>query len=123
MVLFLRNRLPRIKDRVYVMNPGDNSSKGTHWVSLYIDRKTADYFFFFGIDDTPQEVLNIIKEKSITHNIFRIQDNDSIMCGIYCIAFIEYIFAGKFLLDYTHLFSLNDYKKNGKYFKDKYDKP
>ena len=44
MVLFLRNRLPRIKDRVYVMNPGENNSKGTHWVSLYTDSKTADYF-------------------------------------------------------------------------------
>ena len=29
--------------------------------------------------------------KSITHNIFRIQDNESIMCGFYCIAFIENI--------------------------------
>ena len=45
------------------------------------------------------------------------------MCGIYCIAFMEYMLAGRFLLDYTHLFSLNDYKKNDKYFKGKYDKP
>ena len=48
------------------------------------------------------------------------------MCGIYCIAFIEYMIAGKTLLDYTNLFSSNYYKKNGmliyKYFKDKYDK-
>ena len=46
------------------------------------------------------------------------------MCGFYCIAFIEYIHVGKTLLDYTNLFSSNDYKKNGKiiykYFKDKY---
>ena len=46
------------------------------------------------------------------------------MCGFYCIAFIEYMLLGKTLLDYTNLFSPNDYKKNGKiihkYFKDKY---
>ena len=46
------------------------------------------------------------------------------MCGFYGIAFIEYMLPGKTLLDYTNLFSLNDYKKNGiivyKYFKDKY---
>ena len=34
--------------------------------------------------------------------------------------------AGKTLLDYTNLFSLNDYKKNDKivdkYFNDKYDR-
>ena len=64
--------------------------------------------------------------KSFTHNLFRIQDDDSIMCGFYCIAFIEYMLAGKSLLNYTNLFSPNDYKRNGKiayeYFKDKYVK-
>ena len=34
------------------------------------------------------------------------------MCGFYCIAFIEYMFSGKTLLNYTDLFSPNDYKKN-----------
>ena len=45
------------------------------------------------------------------------------MCGFYCITFIEYILAGKTLLEYTNLFSPNDYKNNKiiyKYFKDKY---
>ena len=51
------------------------------------------------------------KDKSVTHNIFRIQDNDSIMCWLYCIAFIEYMLSGKTLLNYTNLFSPNDYKK------------
>ena len=36
------------------------------------------------------------------------------MCGFYCIPFIEYMLGGKTLLDCTNLFSLNDYKKNGK---------
>ena len=32
------------------------------------------------------------------HNIFAIQDADSIMCGFCCIAFIDYMIAGKTLL-------------------------
>ena len=44
------------------------------------------------------------------------------MCGFYCIAFIEYMLAGKNLLNYNNLLSPNDYKKNDKiiykYFKD-----
>ena len=36
------------------------------------------------------------------------------MCEIYCIAFIEYILAGKTLLNYINVFSPNDYKKNDK---------
>ena len=100
------------------------SSKGTHGVSLFIDRKVAVYFNSFGIEYIPQEVLNKVKDKSITHNILRIQDNGSIMCGFCFIDFKEYMLAGKTLLDYTNFFSLNDYKKNGeaicKYFEDEY---
>ena len=55
-----------------------------------------------------------------------IQDNEYIMCGFYCTAFIEYMLSGKPLLNYTNLFSPNDYKKNEKiihkYFKDKYSR-
>ena len=65
-----------------------------------------------------------MKDKSITHNIFKIQYNESTMCWFYCIAFTEYMPVGKALLGYTNLFSLNDYRKNDKiickYFKDKY---
>ena len=35
----------------------------------------------FGIEYIPQEVLSKIKYKSITHTIFRIQSDDSVMCG------------------------------------------
>ena len=59
------------------------------------------------------------------HNIVRTQDDDSIICGFYCIAFMEYMIPGKILLDYTNLFSPNNYKKNDeliyKYLKDKYN--
>ena len=111
---------------MYVINIDNKNSTGTKWVSLFIDRNFAVYFDSFGIEYILPEVLNKIRNKSITHNIFKIQDNKSIMCGFYCIAFIEYILAGKTLLDYTNLFSPNAYKKNDKiiymYFKDKYDR-
>ena len=84
-------------------------------------------FIFRGIKYIPKEVLSKIKEKCLTRNIFRIEHNDSIICVFYCIAFIEYMLTGKALLDYTNLFSPNDYEKNNKimykYFNDKYGKP
>ena len=82
------------------------------------------YFDSFGVEYIPQEVLNKIQDKSITHNIFRIQDSESIMCGFSCICFIEYMLERKSLSDYTNFFSLNDYKNHDKiiqkYFKDNY---
>ena len=74
----------------------------------------AVYLDSFGIEYISKEVFNKIKDKSITHNIFRIQENESIMRGFYCVVCIEYMISGKTLLDYTNLFSLNKYKKNGK---------
>ena len=47
-------------------------------------------------------------------NIYRIQAYDSIMCGYFCIGFIDFMLKGKSLLDYTNLFSPNDYEKNDK---------
>ena len=81
---------------------------------------------FFGTEYAPQEILNKIKNKYISQNIFKIQDDDYIMCGSYCIAFMKYMILGKNLLDYTNLPSPNDNKNNNeiicKYCKDKYDK-
>ena len=39
------------------------------------------------------------------------------MCGYYCIEFINYMLKGKALLDYTNLFSPNDFKKNDQIIK------
>ena len=36
------------------------------------------------------------------------------MCGYCCIAFIDFMLKGKSLLDYTNLFSPNNYEKNDK---------
>ena len=78
-----------------MINPDDENSKGTQWVSLFIHKNVAIYFDSFGIEYIPLEVLNTTRDKSITHNILRIQYNESIICGFYCIAFIEYMLAGK----------------------------
>ena len=44
------------------------------------------------------------------------------MCGYFCIGFIDFILAGKILIDYTYLFSPHDFDKNNQiilsYFKD-----
>ena len=67
-----------------------------------------------------------IGNKNIKANIFRVQANDSIMCGYFCIGFIDYVLAGKTLTDYTNLFSLDDFDKNDQiilsYFKDAWNR-
>ena len=50
--------------------------------------------------------------KNIKANIFRVQANNSVMCGYFCIGFIDFMLAGKKLTDYTNLFSPYDFNKS-----------
>ena len=44
--------------------------------------------------------------------MYRIQVYDSIMCGYFCIEFIDFMLKGKTSLDYANLFYPNKYEKN-----------
>ena len=87
--IFSRNNLPIIKDGTYVINLDYKNNKGTHWVSLFTDTNLSVYFDSFGTEYIPQEVSNKIKDKPITPNIIRIQDNESI---IYYVCILLYRF-------------------------------
>ena len=102
----------KIKDGAYVVNLDKYSYIGTHWVALYVNNKTVTYFDSFGIEHISKEVKNFVNNKNIITNIFRIQAFDSVMCRYFCIGFIDYMFIGKSLTDYTSLFSRNNCKKN-----------
>ena len=55
-----------------------------------------------------------IGNKSAITNIYRIQTYNSIMCGYFCIRFIDFMLKCKSLLEYTNSFSPNKYKNNAK---------
>ena len=60
------------------------------------------------------EIKLEIRNKKVITNIYRIQAYDSIMCGYFCIEFIDFMLEGKRLLEYTSLFSPNENKKDDK---------
>ena len=70
------------------------------------------YFDSFGVEHILKEIKTFIENKNIKTNIFRIQTYDSIMCGYFCIGFIDFMFKGKTLSEYTNLFSPYNFKKN-----------
>ena len=109
--VYFRDNLPKIKDGVYVVNLDEYSDTGTHWIALYVLNSDVTYFDSFGVEHIPQEIKAFIGNKNIKTNIFRIQAYDSIMCGYFCIGFIDFMLAGKTLTDFTNLFSPNNFKK------------
>ena len=116
--LYSRNNLPKtVKKGVYVINLDEYKNMGTHWIALFVKPKYTVYFDSFGIEHIPKEINKFISNNDIKSNIFRIQAYDSIMCGYFCIEFINFMLKGKTLLDYTNFFSPNDFKKNDQVIK------
>ena len=115
--VYSRDNLPKtIKKGVYEINLDEYEDAGTHWIVLYVKNRKVVYFDSFGVEPVPKEIIKFMKNKDIIANIFRLQAYDSIMCGYYCIEFINYMLKGK-TLDYTNLFSPNDFKKNDQVIK------
>ena len=72
------------------------------------------YFHTFGVEHISKETKKFIGNKNTITNIYRIQAYDSIMCGYFCIGFIDIMLESKSLLLHRNLFSPNEYEKNDK---------
>ena len=111
MVFILEIICLRLKNEAYVINLDKYADVDTHWIALYAKNNEVIYFDSFGVEHVPKEIKRFIGQKSIITNIFRIQANNSIMCGYFCIGFIDFMFANKTLINFTSLFSLYDFEK------------
>ena len=78
---------------------------------MYAQYNNVTYFDSLGVEYIPKEIKIFIGDKNIQTNIFRIQPYDSVMCGYFCIRFIDFMPKGKSLTDFTNLFSPNNFKK------------
>ena len=121
--VFSRNNLLlKIKHGAYVINFDEYADVCTHWIALFCNRNKTLCFESFGVEHVPEEIKEFIRNKNIIANIFRVQANNSVMCGYFCIGFIDFMLAGNKLTDFTSLFSPYDFKKNYdiilSYFKD-----
>ena len=112
--VYSRNNLPKIKDGAYVINLDEYESIGTHWIALHVNDDNVTYFDSFGVEHIPKEIRKFVGNKNIITNIYRVQAYNSIMCGYFCIGFVDFMLNGKSLLEYTNLFSPNEYEKNDK---------
>ena len=77
--------LKKIKDRVYVIILDEYADVGTHWNALFCNRSEIVYFNSFGVEHVPEEIIDFMGNKNIIANIFRIQANDSVMCGSFAL--------------------------------------
>ena len=109
-----RNNVSKIKDGAYVINLDDYKSIGIHWIALYVNGGNVTYFHSFRVEHILKEIKTFMGIRNITTNIFRIQAHKSIMCGYFCIGFIDFMTKGKNLLEYTNLFSPSEFEMSDK---------
>ena len=117
--VYSRDNLPEtIKNGADVINLDEYTDVDTHWIVLYVKNDKVIYFGSFGVEHVSKEIKRFIGHKNIKTNIFKIQADNSIMCEYFCIGFIDFMFAGRSLIDFTSLFSPYDFKKNDKIILD-----
>ena len=112
MVFFLEIIYQKIKDGAYIINLNEYSDIGTNWVALHVNNNDVNYFDIFGTEHIPEKIKAFINNKNIKTNIFRVQAYDPVMCGYFCIGFINFMLKGKTLTEFRNLFSPNNFKKN-----------
>ena len=97
MVFISRDNLPKtIKNGTYVIYLDEYANAGAQWIALYVKNNEITYFDYFDVEH---------RHKTI--NIFRIQADNSIVWGYFCIGFIGFMFAGRSLFS-PYYFMKND---------------
>ena len=90
---------------------------GSHWVCIILDDDKYYYFDSFGVRHIPIEIKRFIgDDRYIETNNKQLQDISSVMCGYYCISFIDHILDGGNMDSYLDMFG-NDFKTNDKIVK------
>ena len=91
-----------------MINLDEYADVGTHWIAIFCNKNEIVYFDSFGVEHILEEIKEFNEHPS---KLFRVQANDSVICSLFCIGFIDFMLAGKKLTDFTNLFSPYDLKK------------
>ena len=110
--VYSRDTLPKtIKNGAYVINLDEYARCGQTLDCFVRKKNEVIYFDSYGVEHVPKEIKRFIGHKDIKTNTFKTQAYNSIMCGYFCIGFIDFMFANKTLINFTSLFSPYDLKK------------
>ena len=83
----MRDNLPETKDGTYLVNLDEYESVENCWIILYVNCNNVTSFNSFGVVHILKEIKKFIDNKNI--NIYRIEVYNSIMCGYFCLGFID----------------------------------
>ena len=85
---FSKDEIPLTKsNKSLIFNLQNSNEKGSHWISLSRTNNNIFIFDSFGVAYIPKNIYEIYKNFNIITNIYRIQDINSNLCGLFCVLF------------------------------------
>ena len=111
---YSKDQIPLIENnRFIIFNLENKDQKGSHWVSL--SRKDDNIFIFdsFGVGHIPNNLYNIYRNYTIITNVYRVQDINNNLCGLFSVLFCIYKVDSKNkFISFLNLFNPNNFLKN-----------
>ena len=62
---------------------------------MYVLNNNFTYFNSFRVEHIPKETKIFVSKPMVIANIFRVQAYDLVMCGYFCIGFIDFMLPDK----------------------------
>ena len=111
---FSKDQIPLIENnKSIIINLQNSYEPGSHWIALKRVNNTIFVFDSFGIAYLPIYIFKVFKNFKIITNIYRIQNINSKLCGMFCVLFILYDIKNKNdFMKFLILFNSNDFLKN-----------
>ena len=96
-----------------IYNLQTSSKSGSHWCSITRRNNTIYLFDSFGIGEIISEIYKIYKNYNIITNVYRLQDINSNICGLFSVLFCLYKVDSKNkFISFLNLFNSNNFLKN-----------
>ena len=107
---FSKNEISLIENnKSLIFNLQNSNQGGSHWIALSRNNNNVFIFDSFGIGYIPKNIYEICKNFNIITNIYRIQNINSNLCGLFCVLFCLYNVNSKNkFIEFLNLFNVND---------------
>ena len=97
----------------YIVNLNNSTQSGSHWVVIHVKLTLIEYFDSFGLN-APMELVYLSDRMGLNYlyNSTQYQDLKSVLCGYWCLYFVNESRKGRSYYDILRPFSHTDTQFN-----------
>lgn len=103
------------KPVAFVFNTDNSKKPGSHWVAVYVDKKSRGHYFdSYGLKPyIPDHIARLRKNcKTFRYNDHHLQSISSDVCGHFCIMFLFFMASGIEFQEFINLFSRDTHQND-----------